>query len=307
MEAGGAMKTHILDQISIRVKRKRGDEAPSLSAFILPHSGKKAKLDFEEAFASLGLSSSKRKGFLCELASSHKRKADVDVQCVSKKCKVVELQVKDEKINRVEMPVSKPFDEDMDYAIWSGFQDGQQNLIENMVTHPFINYQRESDGVTALMAACSYCNVDLISKLLKVGGDPGIMDCNGFDSWGHLAASLAQPDASTVEKCRSLLNGSEFVYDMYIVKEEVGLETDDSIWKPIGNSTGWDKESIPVADFEFNLNQLDDLAMDENDSDACSSDLDNEDDERYMFNDYPEDASESNISSESEESQISEP
>ncbi len=229
-----------------------------------------------------------------------------------KRRRVVELEVSAEGTysQRATGPVEH--DEQADFAIWHAVQTGQMQLLRALVETGMladVNYARRADGVTALMAACSYLDLELISELLERGADVSLEDHAGFDARARIGFSLDDPARDRVLAAVQLLDGADFVYDHYRVKErvEVGAGSADGagaaaaaaaatvpgeVWARKGAPTAW--QDAPLADFELDLDLSgDELVLDavDDDDEVRDSDRENENDENYLYNDYPDETS----------------
>lgn len=82
----------------------------------------------------------------------------------------------------------------MDQAIYKAFRQEDFHAVFSLVQNGMdVNFQRvESDLSTALMAAAHHGRDDAVNKLLSLGANPRLTDCNGDAAWafakrrGHL-------------------------------------------------------------------------------------------------------------------------
>jgi hypothetical protein len=231
-----------------------------------------------------------------------------------KRRRVVELEVSAQGTYSQRTTGPARHDEQADFAIWHAVQTGQTQPLRMLVETGMladVNYARRADGVTALMAACSYLDLELISELLERGADVSLEDHAGFDARARIGFSLDDPDRDRLLAAVQLLDGADYVYDHYRVKQRVevsgcagaGAGTDSGtaattaavssdVWTLKGALTAW--QDAPLADFELDLDLLsNELVLDavDDDDEVRDSDRENENDENYMYNDYPDETS----------------
>ncbi|KAF1330981.1 hypothetical protein FI667_g4723, partial [Globisporangium splendens] len=73
----------------------------------------------------------------------------------------------------------------MDQGIYKAFRQEDFHAVFSLVQNGMdVNFQRvESDMSSALMAAAHHGREDAVDKLLKLGADPTLKDCNGDAAW----------------------------------------------------------------------------------------------------------------------------
>jgi hypothetical protein len=336
-----------LSSVLVRVKRKRAELGEAPGVLLVPHKAPRASAHetLAGALARLVVSGDgaagaprqeqqvpKRRALLvCKLvrdegeeeagaeegssALGGKRRledAGGDALDRSLKRRVVELEVSAQGTYSQRATGPAQHDEQADFAIWHAVQTGQTQPLRALVETGMladVNYARRADGVTALMAACSYLDLELISELLERGADVSLEDHAGFDARARIGFSLDDPARDRVLAAVQLLDGADFVYDHYRVKERVEVSAGGAdgagaaaasaaaavpgeVWARKGAPTAW--QDAPLADFELDLDFLgDELVLDavDGDDEVPDSDRENENDENYLYNDYPDETS----------------
>lgn len=73
----------------------------------------------------------------------------------------------------------------MDQAIYKAFRQEDFHAVFSLITNGMdVNFQRvESDMSSALMAAAHHGREDAVNKLLSLGANPCLQDCNGDAAW----------------------------------------------------------------------------------------------------------------------------
>jgi len=268
-------------------------------------------------------SGTKKRALICTLLDGSKQE---DEHVVKKRkqaqeknfLKVVNLQMEGKKLRqRAVTSFSSKKDvslinEEMDYAIWYAWNSGHFMLIDLALDagKGSINYQRHADGLSPLMVACRCCDKEHIESFLAKGANPALLTWSGSDAASFLLDSphgMSQPDLK--EDLLALLGEGDFVYDTYIIENEVEIDDfgkpevqDRGIWRDAGVSNTWESGYV-IADFGIDSQFLAEASWGENDdakddlineiaSEAKTSELDDSNDENYRFNDYPDEEDE---------------
>ena len=89
------------------------------------------------------------------------------------------------------------FDPEMDMAIWTAFNTGNFESVLNLVRffHDPDSCRAQSDGVTALIAACRHGRADVARELLELGASPFVADKFDNSPLDHLHRWNLRPRA----------------------------------------------------------------------------------------------------------------
>jgi len=82
----------------------------------------------------------------------------------------------------------------MDRAVFAAFATGSMDALLDHLSVTTMNFSREADGTTPLMAACARGNRPVVELLLDLGCQPMIKDAHGWTAVEHAAASPVQQD-----------------------------------------------------------------------------------------------------------------
>ncbi len=323
-----------LSNIIIRVKRKRSEIPEAPSVLVLPRKAKRSKitkehqdelnialekLNFEANVENDGITRikktalSRKRALVCELV-------DEKVISSTKKQKFVRLAYGDNGVMK-HMPVMQSQLEQnqdgvMDQLIWEACQYGELDRLLEYISvseTPKPNYQRTVDGVTALMAASVHGNAEATKKLLELGADPLLKDQHGRTAIAVVGKASndngTQAQRKFAQVVRLLKEADDSVFDTYIVQQEIPVESiqqrHGSVCERQGLKTAW--QDAPVVSFELDLECMledEDLLADAisgcDRSSVDSEDLEDENHENYLYNDYP-DEEHSEISLEEDE------
>mmetsp|Transcript_22138 Transcript_22138/g.39259 ORF Transcript_22138/g.39259 Transcript_22138/m.39259 type:complete len:392 (+) Transcript_22138:75-1250(+) len=319
-----------LGDIVVRVKRKRmaEDEAPNV--LLLPQKKSRRGQSLEAVLAQMSMTNEKQAAaqgssqspdedklvLVCSLADHDKKEPgkrgldclDEDTEEQAEKLATplkrprrtvdVERAQSGELVRRV---ASSAPNAQMDFAIWHGMTSGDMVVLQGLLLDPLcdVNYQRHVDGVTALMAAASHCDLAFVDDLLKRGADIAIEDTSGFDASAHAGFNVNAKSQELVQQVLTLLAQSTYVYDTYVVSGLVPLrdihtaQAPSAVWTDNGMPTAW--HDAPIVNFELDVDALlgeDDLVVETERDSVNESDLENEDDENYKYNDYPDEEDE---------------
>eukprot|EP00960_Hanusia_phi_P059347 764143-Hanusia_phi.AAC.7 len=100
-----------------------------------------------------------------------------------------------------------PANSSMDWAIFTAFQTGDFEPILDRLTLASMNFSREVDGTTPLMAACARGNAMLVELLLDLQCDVWHKDKNGLYAADHAAMnSHGDLKSVIVERCTPTLD-----------------------------------------------------------------------------------------------------
>ena len=113
---------------------------------------------------------------------------------MAKDCKLIESSLCSQDING-HTPIHVAAIEGVDFSLDLIARQGIDGAISTV----------DKDGLTPLMLACSYLQLNVVTRLLELGSDPKIVDTLGHDSLWH----LYHPHISTLARPRPII-GSEF-------------------------------------------------------------------------------------------------
>lgn len=257
-----------------------------------------------------------KRAFVCELVSDGTTTSN---RADHKRFKYVDLELNEKGLRPREVRQRKN-DDELDFYLWHAMSCGDLGLVNSVIDDASrdINFQRAADGINALMVACLYADAENVARYLALGADPTLLDNNGHDAAFFLNESAeANRQPALKEELFRMLGETEYVYDTYVVREEVefdGASTSEStqsteVWRDSGIFNSWG-DSFTIADQGVDmigildssqalLNKIQDndsvgaeLTFSPEGSEVNESDLDDSDNENYRFNDYPEDEDE---------------
>ncbi|GBG26178.1 Ankyrin repeat and EF-hand domain-containing protein 1 [Hondaea fermentalgiana] len=324
------------------------DSASATGAQAATHDGSNGGISSSSSSSAMKTDRGRKRAFMCELvpdadvrhahqgygSGSAAHQANNSRQHQVKRLKYVDLELS-EKGLRPCVGRQRRHDDELDFYLWHAASSGDLGLVNTVIEQPSrdINFQRPADGLSALMIACMYADTENVAKYLALGADPSLVDSQGRNAAAHLDESDPAnrlPDLK--EELFRMLGETEYVYDTYVVRQEVEWDCLDEstnqdgdremsnsstprtdVWRDSGVLNPWG-EAVPVADQALDMLDLfgpsggdqaifDKLHGDGDDagpnltfspaaSEAAESELDDSDNELYRFNDYPEDEAE---------------
>lgn len=183
--------------------------------------------------------------------------------------------------NRILNPIQRTLDE----AIWSAYT---YNDFSNIFLHyksegAHVNFQRPSDGLTALMAASFHNRADVVDRLLQMNASVKPREYRG-----QTAADIALVNghgalAQALDACVSAENDRDYVYDVYCVDSNTVNKGKTSV--PVVHVSSEVEEWLAQGDLIKSEQEL----LTQYDSDwSEASNSEDSNDENYHRNDYPD-------------------